>query len=78
MDAPITLSPRLRIGAPEVLFDGGWSLAGDTRFERFEVTPDGSGFFMLYREPAAIPTRIDVVFGWDEQVRRHVEPVDRP
>ena len=71
--------PRLEIGAPEVVLDGGWGLAQDLResyyLATFDVLPDGR-FLMVKRDPEAIPTRINVIFNWFEELNRLV-PVTR-
>jgi len=78
LSASITLGPRLEVGQPEVHFDGGWALAGNAYGGGFEVAPSGTELFMIHREPAAIPDRIDLIFNWGEEVRKLVEPGDAP
>ena len=65
-------------GKPRPLFDGGWPLGtsaglplGRTSINRngFAVLPDGEHFLMIRAEPAAIPTRLHVVFNWLEELK---------
>jgi hypothetical protein len=65
----IQTSGRLTAGKPRRLFDGGWQLPGDTPFS---VMPDGKHFLMVKFAAEAIPTRIDVVFNWSEELKKKV------
>ena len=38
----------------------------------FAVMPDGERFLMVRYEPAAIPTRINVILNWLEELKRLV------
>ena len=67
--ADVVRRPVLSIGRPRVLFDGGWQLEADTPYS---VMPDGKRFLMVRFEPAAIPTRLDIITNWFEELRRRV------
>ena len=62
-------SGRLSSARPRRLFEGGWQLPADVPFS---VMPDGKHFLMVKFDPAAIPTRIDVVFNWLEELKKKV------
>ncbi|HUF25167.1 MAG TPA: protein kinase [Vicinamibacterales bacterium] len=67
MAADVRLSPALSVSAPRRLFDGGWELPSGAHFS---VMPDGKRFLMVRFAKASIPTRIDVVFNWFEELRK--------
>jgi hypothetical protein len=79
MAAPIVSRPRLEVGTPEVVFDGGWELAQDTTTSyvtvNYDALPDGR-FLMVRSDPAALQTRINVIFNWFEELNRLV-PLER-
>lgn len=63
------------VGKPKKLFDAGWELGGgwDPVINKsFAVMPDGERFLMVRYEPAAIPTRINVILNWFEELTRKV------
>ena len=51
---------------PRKLFDGGWELASCC----FDVMPDGESFLMIRTAPEAIPTRIEIVLNWFDELER--------
>jgi hypothetical protein len=57
----------LSAGTPQKLFDGGWELAGDFPFD---VMTDDTSFLMLRQAPEAVPTRIDLILNWFEELKR--------
>lgn len=60
-------------GIPRTLFDGNYlfpATPGDMR--EYDISPDGKQFLMVRREPSSIPTRINVVFNWLEELERLV------
>jgi eukaryotic-like serine/threonine-protein kinase len=67
--------PRLEVGMPEVLFDGGWPLsqrrAASYYLFNYGVMPDGR-FLMVKNEPEAVPMRINVIFDWFEALKAKV------
>jgi len=60
----------LAAGVPQELFDDGWKLSGDLDFD---ITPGGKHFLMIEQKPDAIPTRIDVVLNWFQELHRRLE-----
>jgi serine/threonine protein kinase/Tol biopolymer transport system component len=69
MAADVQTGARLSAGKPRRLFDGGWQLAAGVPFA---VMPDGKRFLMVRYEPAAIPTRMDVIFNWFDELKNRV------
>ena len=67
MAATIDTKGGLSAGTPERLFDGGWELSGDFPCA---VMPDGRSFLMIRQSPEAIPTRINLVLNWFEELAR--------
>jgi hypothetical protein len=52
--------------APEMLFSGPFDLLTT----EFTITPDGSRFLLVENDPNARPTQIQVVFNWEEELKR--------
>jgi len=79
MAVSVVSEPRLEVGRPEVVFDGGWELSQPTSLSyyavNYDVMPDGR-FLMVRNDPAAVPTRIEVVFNWFLELNRLV-PIAR-
>jgi len=75
MAAPVRSTPRLQVGDPEVVIDAGWPLGQEISASyyrvNFAVMPDGR-FLMVRNGPEAMPTRINVVFNWFEELKRLV------
>jgi serine/threonine-protein kinase len=68
----IVTTPELAPGTPVVLFEGRY-VRGDNDTSpstSYDVTEDGSRFLMLRRLQAPEPPRIEVVFGWFEELSR--------
>ena len=36
----------------------------------FDVSPDGSRFLMVRRDPGSVPTQLDVILNWFDELRR--------
>lgn len=73
----VDLAPgeRVAVGKPRRLFDAGWELGvgWEPRIgASFAVMPDGERFLMIRYEPAAIPTRINVILNWFDELNRRV------
>lgn len=75
MVVDIASGERIAVGKPKTLFDAGWEL-GSSRDPipkvSYAVMPDGERFLMVRYEPAAIPTRINVVLNWFDELTRRV------
>jgi eukaryotic-like serine/threonine-protein kinase len=54
-------------GAPVELFEGPFDV---TQTRNFDVAPDGERFVMVEVDPYSRPTRLQVVTGWFEELRR--------
>jgi Tol biopolymer transport system component len=80
MRVPVVSQPRLEVGRPEVVFDAGWELGQGTAHSYYQfdydVLPDGR-FLMVKNDPEAIPTRINVIFNWFEELNRLVPATGR-
>jgi len=65
--AGVRRRPSLTVAEPRLLFDGGWQLEHE---KLWSVMPDGKRFLMVRFEPAAIPTRLDVIVNWFDELRK--------
>ena len=75
MAVDLAQGERLAVGKPKRLFDAGWELGSGwdpAITASFAVMPDGERFLMVRYEPDAIPTRINVVLNWFDELRRRV------
>jgi len=70
MAATVQAGPTLSVGRPQLLFDRGWELSAGVGFS---VMPDGKRFLMIRFAPAAIPTRLDVIFNWFAELKARVK-----
>ena len=70
MAATAQAGSTIAVGRPQLLFDRGWDLAAGVGFS---VMPDGKRFLMIRFAPAAIPTRLDVIFNWFDDLRARVK-----
>ena len=60
-------------GIPRPLFDGNYLVPPMSQSTReYDISRDGKQFLMVRREPSSIPTRINVVFNWLEELERLV------
>jgi hypothetical protein len=72
MVTEVSTEPVLQATVPSVVFEGGWELSDLTVYrERWDVLPDDR-FLMVYHEPEAVPTRINVIFNWFEELKQRV------
>ena len=71
MVADVSTQPGLVASVPEVLFEGGWELSQRDLWTNYAVMPDGR-FLMVRHEPEAVPTRINVIFNWFEELKARV------
>jgi Tol biopolymer transport system component len=69
MAATIDTGHGLSASVPQQLFEGGWELASSFPFD---VMPDGTHFLMIHQEPDAIPTSINVVLNWFQDLRERL------
>jgi len=76
LSVPIVTTPELAPGTPVVLFEGRY-VRGDfdtSPSTSYDVSEDGSRFLMLRPLQAPEPPRIEVVFGWFEELERLAPP----
>ncbi len=73
MVAEVSTLPSLAASVPAVLFEGGWELSdlSSAIMTNYAVMPDGR-FLMVRHEPEAVPTRINVIFNWFEELEARV------
>jgi serine/threonine protein kinase len=71
MMSEIQRVPRLTASEPVELFDGGWVLGDPLRYGRrgYAVMADET-LLMIANEPEAIPTRLNIIFNWFEELER--------
>ncbi|HEX9187895.1 MAG TPA: hypothetical protein VGB87_12515 [Vicinamibacteria bacterium] len=65
MAVRLETTPKLRVGKPEVLFEGPYR-------EGISVSPDGERFLMIREERPSPITELRVVVSWDEELKRLV------
>ena len=77
MTASVKTEPNLRAGRPRILFEGLSLLSrgGDTSERDYDLTPDGQRFLMVKRGEESLPTQINVVLNWAEDLKQKV-PTD--
>jgi Tol biopolymer transport system component len=68
MVVPVRLEPELRIGTPELLFEGPY--VGGPYYRNYDVTRDGQRFVMVKSEAEASTARIHVVLNWREELEQ--------
>jgi len=67
----VTTHGRFEFGTPRLLFEGPYRLNGlDSR--DYDVTRDGQRFLMLKDETQPIPSQLNVVLNWHEDLKRAV------
>ncbi|MBI3050002.1 MAG: PD40 domain-containing protein [Acidobacteria bacterium] len=75
MAVDVAPGERVTFGKPKKLFDAGWELGvgwDPAVNASFAVMPDDERFLMIRYEPAAIPTRINVILNWFQELNRRV------
>ena len=74
--ADVITGEHVEIGKPRKLFDSGWELSGGWDFgvigRPFAVMPDDERLLMVRYEPAAIPTRINIILNWFDLLKHRV------
>jgi len=70
----ITATSSFEPGIPRALFDGKYltSRESENGPRQYDISPDGKRFLMVHREPSSIPTHINVVLNWLEELERLV------
>ncbi len=76
MVATIETRPTLQVGTPRVLLEGAYA-SGFLSISpaSYDVTPDGQRFVMVKRGEESLPTQINVVLNWAEELKQKV-PTD--
>ena len=71
MSLPIELQPTFRrAGRPTQLFVGDKYVFLDANAQQFDIHPDGDRFLMLRMMTGELPSQIQVVLNWFEEVER--------
>jgi Tol biopolymer transport system component len=70
MAATVRAGSGVPVGRPQLLFDRGWELPAGVGLSVF---PDRERFLMIQFAPAAIPTRLNVIFNWFDELRARVK-----
>ena len=68
---PIRTTPTFNAGAPQLLFERPFK-RGIYDSLSYDVSPDGREFLMIERNLELVPNRLQVVLGWDEELRRRL------
>jgi hypothetical protein len=69
MSIPIIQGKGLEIGTPSTVIDL------NTNSGRYDVSPDGTWFIGIQRDPMAPPDDIEVILNWFEELKQKV-PVE--
>jgi hypothetical protein len=68
----IATQPGFAAGKPRMLFEGPYQPTGAT-IQNYDVSPDGQRFLMIKAsEQESVPTQINVVLNWFEELKRRV------
>jgi Tol biopolymer transport system component len=71
MTVDVSTTGEFKAGAPRVLFEGPYQSSVPVR--SFDVTPDGQFIMVRTQDPPDQPvTRVNVVLGWAEELKRRV------
>jgi len=71
MTVDVSTTGEFKAGAPRVLFEGPYQASVPVR--SFDVTPDGQFIMVRTQDPPDQPvTRVNVVLGWAEELKRRV------
>ncbi len=71
LEAPVTMKPRFRAGAPKVLLDGPYETGTYYWRPNFDIAPDGKSFVVVKPdEEWGKATEIRVVLNWFEELKR--------
>ena len=74
VDVDVEIEGAFSPGAPRRLFSGPY-LSSDMsvhRVAQYDVSRDGEKFLMIRREPASIPTQINLITHWHQELERLV------
>ena len=76
MAVPISLDSTFEAGAPQVLFEGTYTLSragiSSSAVPNYDVSLDGQRFLMIQRDESSIPRRIHIVLNWTEELKARV------
>jgi serine/threonine protein kinase len=65
MVVEVSREPRFSVSRARLLFTGK-----DPGFrDQFDVSPDGKRFLMVHREPGCLPSQIDIIVNWHDEVK---------
>lgn len=56
-------------GAPRRLFDRS-NFLFNHRFHSYSVSPDGTRFLMIQRDPGSVPRQLNVILNWSDEIDR--------
>ena len=73
MVSDISTGPVLAASVPDVIFGGGWELShqGEPLFSSYGAMSENR-FLMIRHPPESVPTRINVIFDWFQELRDRV------
>jgi len=66
--------PALKVSIPRLLFEGDYGYSSPDFASNYDVSPDGQRFLMI-KQAEPVPTQINVVLNWFEELKRLV-PTD--
>jgi serine/threonine-protein kinase len=72
MSVSVETKPEFKAEAPRALFEGQYDSRGGAGIS-YSVSPNGQRFLMI-RKPRSLPTELNVVTNWFEELKRLVPP----
>ncbi len=77
MRVTIDASAGFKASKPEVVFEGKYKLESVTLLSTYDLAADGRRFLMMRSEQQSAPTRLNIVSGWFEDIKRRVPAQSR-
>lgn len=65
----VTAGPPIRVGTPHVVFKRAYERS-DGVFPNYDVTPDGRRLLMVRSIAKEVPSRVNVVLNWLDDLKR--------
>jgi eukaryotic-like serine/threonine-protein kinase len=80
MAVPVKTESTFEAGAASLLFAGPYDFGGpadkgdDDDYRNYDVAPDSQRFVVVRKDPNNVPTHLNLILNWIEQLRRVVPP----
>lgn len=77
MSVMIETGGGFKASKPQIVFEGKYKLETIALVPSYDLAPDGRRFLMMKSASDASPTRLNLVLGWFEDLKRRVPPQSR-